>query len=95
MWGGPVRKEGIISSLYLWDDWGCIVRDLETIIVIVLLAFNFIPQRSHHSLTFIRSRLRDCYCNSNAWIWRNSYQSGVIGITDQLILRNGKKLRGV
>ena len=26
---------------------GCIVRDLETLIVLVLLAFNFIPQRSH------------------------------------------------
>ena len=31
-------------------DWGCIVRDLETIIVLVLLVFNFIPQRSHNSL---------------------------------------------
>ena len=30
-----------------------------TIIVLVLLAFNFIPQRTHHSLTFTRSRLRD------------------------------------
>ena len=40
-------------------DWECIVRDLETIIVLALVAFNFIPQRSHHSLTFMRSRLRD------------------------------------
>ena len=40
-------------------DWGYIVRDLETIIGLVLLAFNFIPQRSHHSLTFMRSLLRD------------------------------------
>ena len=40
-------------------DWGCIVRDLETITVLVLLAFNFIPQRSHHSLTLPRSRIRD------------------------------------
>ena len=38
-------------------DWGCIVRDLETIIVLVLLAFNFIPQKSHHSLTLPRSRI--------------------------------------
>ena len=38
-----------------WGDWGCIVRDLETIIVLVLLTFNFIPQRSHHSLTLPRS----------------------------------------
>ena len=29
----------------------CIVRDLETIIVLVWLAFNFIPRRSHHSVT--------------------------------------------
>ena len=40
-------------------DWGCIVRDLETIIILVLLAFNFIPQRSHYSLTLPRSRIRD------------------------------------
>ena len=31
------------------SDWGCIVRDLETIIVLVLLAFNFIPERSHRA----------------------------------------------
>ena len=29
------------------DDWGYIVRDIETIIILVLLTFNFIPQRSH------------------------------------------------
>ena len=40
-------------------DLGCIVRDLETIIVLVLLTFNFIPQRSQHSLTLTRSCLRD------------------------------------
>ena len=38
-------------------DWGCTVRDLETIIVLV--SFNFIPQRSRHSLTLTRSRLRN------------------------------------
>ena len=27
-----------------------------------------------------------CYCNSNAWLRHNGYQSGLIGITDQLIL---------
>ena len=52
-------------------DWGCIVHDLETIIVLILLAFNFIPQRSHHSLTLPKSRFRDCYCNSNALGWHN------------------------
>ena len=33
--------------------------DLEIIIVFSFLAFNFIPQRSHHSPTFTRSRLMD------------------------------------
>ena len=40
-------------------DWGCIVHDLETIIVLVLHVFNFIPQRSHHAPTLTRSRHRD------------------------------------
>ena len=44
---------------WLGDGWGCIVRDLETIIVLVLLAFNFIPQRSHYAFTLTRSRFRD------------------------------------
>ena len=63
-------------------DWGCIVLDLETI-VLVLLAFNLIPQRSHHSLTLSRSRIRQglCYCISNARKWHKSHQSGVIDIT--------------
>ena len=39
--------------------WGCIVRDLETIIVFVLLTFNFIPRRSHHTITLPGSRIRD------------------------------------
>ena len=40
-------------------DWVCIVRDQEIIIVLVLLAFDFISQRSDHSLTLSRSRIRD------------------------------------
>ena len=40
-------------------DWGFSVHDLETIIVLVLLAFNFIPQRSHHAFTLTRSRFGD------------------------------------
>ena len=78
-------------------DWGCIVRDLETIIVLVLLAVNFIPQRSHHSLTLPRSRIRDSTTATltPSWGWHNSHQSGVTSITDQLILQNGKKLRSV
>ena len=50
---------GTVPPIVNGGDWGCIVRDLETIIVLVLLAFNFIPQRSHHSLTLRRSRIRD------------------------------------
>ena len=72
-------------------DWGCIVRNLETIIVLVLLAFNFIPQRSHHPLSLPKVKDQGlCYCNSDAWRWHNSHQSRVISITDQLILQNGK-----
>ena len=80
------------------------MRDLETIIVLVLLTFNFVPQRgdemSHSisSLNFVTqlTNLHEVtaqglyYCNSNAWVWQNIYQSGIIGITDQLILQNGK-----
>ena len=40
-------------------DWGCIVCDLETIIVLVLLAFYFISRRSHHVFTLTRPRIRD------------------------------------
>ena len=41
-------------------DWGCIVRDMETwIIVLVLLSFNFIYHRSHHAFTLMRSQFRD------------------------------------
>ena len=40
-------------------DWRYIVCDLETITALVLLVFNLIPQRSHHSLTLLRSRIRN------------------------------------
>ena len=36
-----------------------------------------------------------CYSNSDPWGWHNSHQSGIISITDQLIFKNGKKLRSV
>ena len=39
--------------------WACIVRDLETIIVMLLLAVYFIPQMTHHSLILPRSQIRD------------------------------------
>ena len=48
-----------VQPIVIAGDWGCMVLDLETIIVLFLLAFNFIPQRSLHSLTLTRSRLRD------------------------------------
>ena len=74
-------------------DWGCIVSDLETIIVFVLLALNFIPQRSHHSLTLPRSRIIDpatvtlMLGNSTTAI-----KVDFISKTDKLIFQNGKKL---
>ena len=33
-----------IPPIVTGGDWGCIVQDLETIIVLVLLSFNFIPK---------------------------------------------------
>ena len=50
-------------------DWGTIVdwANLETIIVLVLLAFKFITQMSHHSLTLIRLWIRDSATVTNAW----------------------------
>ena len=54
----PVN-DSTVPSIVNGRDWGCTVRDLETIIVLVLLAFNFIPKRSRHSLTLSRSRIRD------------------------------------
>ena len=53
-----------------------------------LTRIQFHPSRSHDSLTLPRSRTdqRLCYCNSH-----NSHQNGVISMTDQLILQNGKK----
>ena len=75
-------------------DWGCIVRDLETIIVFVLHAFNFIPKCSHYSLALTGHGLTgQGLCNANAWKWYSRYQSGVIGIIDKL--KYMKKLQGV
>ena len=55
----PTDSFSTVPPIDYDSDWGCIVHDLDTIIVLVLLAFNFIPQRPHQSLTFTRSRLRD------------------------------------
>ena len=45
-------------------DLGCIVRELETIKVFLLLGFKFTQKRLQNSLTFTRLRLTDSYCNS-------------------------------
>ena len=76
-------------------DRGCIVRDLKTIVVLVLLAFNFIPHTSHYSLTLPRSGIRD---SSTVTLTSGDGPTAmklVISITDQLIFLNGKKLRSV
>ena len=77
-------------------DWGCIVRDLETITVLVLLAFNSILQRLHHSLTLPRSRFRDsAIATLTPGDGATAIKVESSGITDHLILQNGKKLRGI
>ena len=53
-------------------DWEFIVRDLGTIIV--LLSFNLIPQRPHHSVTLQAADVVTqglCNSSSNAWGWHN------------------------
>ena len=63
------------------------MRDLEIIIVLVLLACNFIPQRSHYSLTASRLTSGDSstVTLTNAWGWNKSNESGVIGIPVKII----------
>ena len=81
---------------WLMGVTGCIVRDLETLIVLVLLAFNYIPlkvtPRIHSDEVTVQGL---SYRNSSAWGWHNSHQSGVVSIMNKLILQNGKKFRGV
>ena len=48
-----------VPTIINGGDWGCIVHDLQTVIVLVLLAFNLIPQRSHHSLTLTGPLIKD------------------------------------
>ena len=43
-----------VNPIVNGGDWECIVHNLETIIVLVLLAFKFHSKRSHHSLIRIR-----------------------------------------
>ena len=48
-----------VLSIVYRGNWGCTVRDLGPIVVLVLLAFSFIPQRSNYSLTLPRSQIGD------------------------------------
>ena len=73
-----------------------ILHGLETVILMVLLAFNF------HSTKVTplanTAEVMDqglCYCNSNIWLSYNSHQSDVISITDQLVFQNGKDLQSL
>ena len=55
----PSYSFSTVPAIANGDDCGCIARDLDTIIVLALLALNFILQRSHSSLALPRSRFRD------------------------------------
>ena len=82
-----------VPSIVNGGDWGCNVRDYHSL---GLSRIQFHPQK----VTPLTNPAKDtdqglCYCNPDAWGWPNSHQSGVISITDQLILQNGKKLRSV
>ena len=64
----------------------------ETIRELVSLGFNFIIKghTTHVCTNHAEVTVQElCYCHFYAWWgWHNSHQSGVIGITDQLILQN-------
>ena len=64
-------------------DWECIVRDLA-FMNCALLPFNFISQRSHHSLTLPRSRFRDRAIYLYNARGRHNRWSGVNGTTNRL-----------
>ena len=89
------KKISTVPSRVNGVDWGWTVLDLETIIVLVLLAFSLIPHRSHHTLTLFRSRFINSNSNSFTRGWHNSYQSGVVSITVKLVFHCREKLRGV
>ena len=77
------------------EDWGCIAHDLETIIVLVLLTFNFIPQKSHHLLTLTRSQIKE----SATVTLMPGYGTTAIQVEspthNQLIFQNGKKIQSI
>ena len=82
-----------VRAIVNGGDWGCILRDLMTIIFLVLLSFNFIVKKvtplTNPAMVTYQGL---CYCNSDAWGWHTSHQSGIIGIADQFILQNVKRL---
>ena len=55
----PLDSVSAAPTIVNGDGWGRVVRDLKTIIVLVLLAFNFTPQRSHYSPTRPRLQFSD------------------------------------
>ena len=75
-------------------DWECIVCDLETIKDLVLLVCHFNPQRSHHSLTLQRSRLRES-ATATLTHPRMAQQLSEWSHWHELIHQYGKKLRGL
>ena len=80
------------NNSYNGCDWGCITFHLGTIIVLVLLAFSLMIQKSQHSITLPRSLF---WVFATVTLMHNSHQIGVIGLTGQLILQDGKILRSV
>ena len=67
------------------------MRDLKTIIVLVLLALNLIPKRSHHLLNEPCLVTNDQgFFNSYSLTrgWHNNNQSLVVSITIKLVLHD-------
>ena len=62
------------------------MRDLETIIDLVFLAFNFIPQSSHHSLSLIRDFGTIILTPGDS----RTPIKVIISITEQIIIQNGE-----
>ena len=84
----------IVPSRVNVVDWGWIVGDLETITDLVLLAFNFIPQR--HVLTLLRSR----FMYSSTLLYHQAMaqqqpKCGVVTINVKPFLQCGERVRGV
>ena len=77
------------SALLSWVnavDWGWTVHYLVTIILLILLAFSFIPHRSNHSLTLFRSRFIDSvmatlslwYIGSDIWFQDYRWEASLL-----------------